>query len=96
MARLESLLIDGGTLHGTLTERFRDLVGRLNDRLQSIRGAINANEGSPVRWTETVLPTASVEFAGRLLYHDRGQGATTDKLYVCLWNGATWAWVLLA
>lgn len=80
----------------SLPDKLRELTDRTNDRLRLVGTVLDANEGAGVRWTETALPTAGVQFAGRLLYHDRGQGVTADNLYVCLWNGAAWAWVLLA
>lgn len=96
MARTGSLAIDGGDLKGNPTERILDLTSRLNDRLLRIKNTIDSNDGSAIHWTDASLPTASVEFAGRFLYHDLGQGATPDNLYVCLWDGAAWAWSLLA
>lgn len=85
------------SLHSpTLPERVRELTEQTNARLRLVGSVIGTNEGAGVRWTETALPTAGAQFAGRLLYHDRGQGATADNLYVCLWNGAAYAWILLA
>lgn len=97
MARLAEARIEWGTLEeAKFGDKIRRLVTEINDTLFRIRVAVNANEGSAVWWEDASLPTAGQEFAGRLLYHDLGQGATPDNLYVCLWDGAAWAWVLLA
>jgi len=95
MARLDVIDVDPARV-ASLPERVGELTRQVNDRLRLVRTTINVNEGAAVNWTDAALPTAAIDFAGRLLYHNMGQAATADKLYTCLWNGAAWAWVLIA
>jgi len=97
MARLGEERLEWTELEGArFGERIRELVTKINNALFRVRTVVNGNEGSAIHWDAVSLPTAGLEFAGKLLYHDLGQGVTPDNLYVCLWDGAAWNWVLIA
>lgn len=78
---------------GTLKEFLERLLRVQNEHNDRMRSAINANDGSAIRWEDTTLPTAEEKYAGRFLYLDKGRTAD-DEIHVCYWDntGGNWAW----
>jgi hypothetical protein len=75
-------------------DEFHQIISKINRRDSDSADAINANEGSAIMVQGTVvgdLPDPQIGLQGKI--HQLTDPSGADAGYVCIWNGAAYAWL---